>query len=329
MKHTQQHALVSGGCGFVGRHFVKQLLGRGYLVTIVDDLSTGLEVEGWPEHLRPGAAEKRRIIYRPVDFRDFMKASPPDFDLILHLAAVVGGRMKIDGDPLSVATDLAIDAMFFNWLAKSRHSDVTVLYFSSSAAYPIKYQTRSLHIPLAEELIDFDRGIDLPDMTYGWSKLSGEYLAQFAAKNYGIPVIIYRPFSGYGEDQDLAYPFPSIIRRVVNRESPIMIWGSGEQVRDFIHIDDVINAVFASFPRMRPGEVLNLGSGVGTSFRDLAELTCRVASLQAQVINDPAKPEGVFARVGDCRRMHGLYRPQITLEQGIEKALSFMTRKSL
>lgn len=329
MNLARQHALVSGGCGFVGRHFVKRLLDRGYLVTIVDDLSTGLDLEQWPEHLKLDEAERRCITYEPVDFRDYMKTRPPDFDLILHLAAVVGGRIKIDGDPLSVATDLAIDATFFNWLAKNQPSRATVLYFSSSAAYPTKYQTRSLHFPLAEDLIDFGRGIELPDMTYGWSKLSGEYLAQFAAKNYGIHVLIYRPFSGYGEDQDLSYPFPSIIRRVFDRESPIIIWGSGDQVRDFIHIDDVTNAVLASFPKMKPGEVLNLGSGVGTTFRDLAESACRIAGHRAQVTNDSAKPEGVFARVGDCRRMFDFYRPQITLEQGIKRALSSLMRKGV
>ncbi len=320
---SKRRALVSGGCGFVGRHFVKRLLESDYHVTIVDDLSTGLKPDRWPARLRLDADDKDNITLQIADFRDFMTASSPEFDLIFHLAAVVGGRIKIEGEPLSVATDLAIDAMFFNWLAKHKPRQTKVLYFSSSAAYPIKYQTKSHHMPLAEELIDFSRGIDMPDMTYGWSKLTGEYLAQFAAKNCGIDVLIYRPFSGYGEDQDFTYPFPSIVRRVFNRELPILIWGSGEQLRDFIYIDDVVEAVFASFPRMKPGDVLNLGSGVGTSFRELAGLVCRVAGHRAQVINDASKPEGVFGRVGDCRRMLSFYRPKTTLEQGIENTIKF------
>ena len=76
----------------------------------------------------------------------------------------------------------------------------------------------------------------------------------------------YRPFSGYGEDQSFDYPFPSLIRRVLNKEAPITIWGSGDQCRDFIHIDDIVEAVMQTKDVLKPGEVLNLGSGVSDEF---------------------------------------------------------------
>ena len=329
MGQQQKRALVSGGCGFVGRHFARRLLENDYRVTIVDDLSTGLDVDEWPQRLRPDKNLRKNMDLHIADFRDFAKVNSPDYDLIIHLAAVVGGRMTIEGDPLSVATDLSIDAIFFNWLAKNQARQAEILYFSSSAAYPIKYQTRSYHIPLSEQIINFERGIDLPDMTYGWSKLSGEFLAKFAVDKYSLKIYIYRPFSGYGEDQDLTYPFPSILSRVLNRESPIMIWGSGEQLRDFIHIDDVIEAVFASFPRMKPGDALNLGSGIGVSFRELAQLACRVTGHRSEIINDASKPEGVFARIADCARMFRYYKPRISLAQGIERAGEFLLSRHI
>ncbi len=160
-------------------------------------------------------------------------------------------------------------------------------------------------------------------MTYGWSKLTGEFLAGFAVQKYGLDVTIYRLFLGYGEDQDLAYPFPSIVRRVTQRETPIVVWGSGEQSRDFIHVDDAIEASLTAKDILRPGDALNLGSGEGTSFRRLAELTCDVLGHKAPIVNDASKPEGVFARVGDCRRMLEIYTPKVSLVEGIRRTYEF------
>jgi GDP-L-fucose synthase len=322
-------ALVTGGCGFVGRHFVKRLLEDDYQVTVVDDLSTGLSPERWPLHLRVLNGKENQVIFHISDFRDYTKEASPDFDLIVHLAAVVGGRITIEGDPLQVATDLAIDATLFNWVVKSRVMPRKVLFFSSSAVYPISEQTPIRNRLLFEEMIDFDKKLELPDMTYGWSKLTGEFLAGFAVKQYGLDVVIYRPFSGYGEDQDFTYPFPSVIRRVARGESPIIVWGSGNQLRDFIYIDDVVDAVFASYEALKPGEVLNLGSGVGTSFRQLAEVACKVIGHKAAVVNDASKPEGVFARVANPDRMFKYYRPGTSLERGIEIVHAYQQQAGL
>ena len=322
-------ALVTGGCGFVGRHFVKKLLQLDYEVTIVDDLSAGIPVERWPEpvHLKP--AHQSRLTVHYGDFREYAAEATADFDLVVHLAAVVGGRLTIDGDPLKVATDLAIDATFFNWVVTHRPLPRKVMFFSSSAAYPIAEQSEHHHRPLSEQLIDFNGYLGVPDMTYGWAKLTGEFLARHAVETYGLDVVIYRPFSGYGEDQDFTYPFPSIVRRVTSGESPIVVWGSGEQLRDFIHIDDVVEAVFASAWKMQPGEVLNLGSGRGTSFIELAARACRVIGHEAAIVNDPSKPEGVFARVGDCRRMFEYYKPRIGLNEGIRRSFDYQTNGGL
>jgi GDP-L-fucose synthase len=108
-----------------------------------------------------------------------------------------------------------------------------------------------------------------------------------------------------------------------------VVWGSGKQLRDFIYIDDVIEAVFASAGSLQPGEALNLGSGTGVSFRELAERACKVIGHEAQVINDASKPEGVFARVANCARMFQYYRPLTTLESGIQKVHEYQCRTGL
>lgn len=318
-------ALITGGCGFVGRRFARRLLQDGVHVTVVDDLSTGLPPNRWPACVSPRGNEGNNLRFVHEDVRAWMRHNDAAFDLVIHLAAVVGGRLTIEGDPLAVATDLAIDADFFNWLTAAKTVPKKVIYFSSSAAYPIGLQCRGHHVPLSESDIDFDRDvIGQPDMTYGWSKLTGEFLARFAADMYGLDVVCYRPFSGYAEEQDLTYPFPSILRRVKGQDDPVIVWGSGDQERDFMHMEDIVSAVFATCDKITPGSAMNLGTGVATSFRSLAELACEVTGHGACVEVDATKPEGVFSRVADATMMLRYYRPTTDLRLGVEMALDYL-----
>ena len=304
--------LITGGAGFVGRHFNNRLVALGEDVTVVD-IANPFEKEGLCPH-----------DYWHGDFRAYVQIVAADaFDLIIHCAAVVGGRLNIEGDPLGVATDLAIDADLFNWVVRAEKKP-QVIYFSSSAAYPIHFQrSAEFHPQLTEGAITFDKNwVGVPDYTYGWSKLSGEFLAQHAVEKYGLDVKIYRPFGGYGEDQDLTYPFPAILKRVIEKQDPIVVWGSGEQCRDFIHIDDIVDIVLATKDRLQPGEALNLGRGIPTSFRELAETMCNVLGHKADIVSDLTKPQGVFYRVADTAKLKKLWdRPFISLETGIQRAV--------
>jgi nucleoside-diphosphate-sugar epimerase len=314
-----KRALVTGGQGFVGRNFSRRLRHDGWAVTIVDDL----------------LAHSDFLIHEAFyaqDIREWVRSYAPDhYDLIIHCAAVVGGRLKIDGDPLAVATDLAIDSDFFNWVVKAKNRP-KVVYFSSSAVYPIDLQV--FRVTLAESFVSQGSSrFGRPDMSYGWSKLTGEYLAHLAVQQYGADVAIYRPFSGYGEDQSFDYPFPSIIRRIVNRENPITIWGSGDQCRDFIHIDDVVEAVMQTKDVLAPGDVLNLGSGIPISFRQLVAMAHTECGLDTNTYPcdiecDTTKPEGVFYRVADTYKLHQFYKPKVSLEEGIRRVAAHLKERA-
>lgn len=321
-----RRTLITGGLGFVGSHFAKRLF-KTDDVTVVDTNETCPIARYVP----PGRA---RYDYR--DIREWMRRGPPDSDLIIHCAAVVGGRQNIEGDPLAVATDLSIDAEFFNWLAKHKFKG-KVVYFSSSAAYPIWMQHESAKRKLKENFIYHDGAVERPDMTYGWAKLTGEYLAQFAAKQYGIDVVIYRPFSGYGEDQDLCYPFPALVKKVLDKsvlnfESPVAVWGSGEQCRDFIHIDDIVDAVMETMDILQPGEALNLGTGHAVSFNDLiGRIVCSIVDSDGEfckIFRDTTKPEGVFYRVADVTKLYKLYVPKISLDEGIRRMVAHYRKET-
>ena len=251
------------------------------------------------------------------DCRDFFRKNPNShFDLVVHLAAIVGGRLTIEGNPLAVADDLSIDSEFVQWCLKTKPD--RVIYFSSSAAYPIKLQKIEDKYKLKESDINLS-DCSTPDMTYGWAKLTGEFCLQYleAAK---IKVNIFRPFSGYGTDQDLDYPFPSYIKRGKEKHNPFEVWGDGKQVRDFIHMQDIVDAVDEAIKQDITG-VVNLGSGIATSFNDLQKMVCRIVGYNPEVTHVLTAPVGVMYRCCDPSKMLSFYKPKITLEEGISRAL--------
>jgi nucleoside-diphosphate-sugar epimerase len=232
------------------------------------------------------------------------------------MAGVIGGRRGIEGQPLSVAVDLSIDAEYFNWMMRTRpHRSV---YMSSSAAYPTSKQRAGETRKLVESDIDLDNVLN-PDYTYGWSKLTGEYLAQFAEAE-GCRVHVFRPFSGYGGEQALDYPFPSFIDRAKRKADPFEIWGDGKQIRDFIHIRDLVAAMLAAIENDVPGPT-NLGWSRATDFNELARMVTRAAGYSPEFEHRMAEPVGVQFRVCDNTKMLGFYQPQIDLELGVTLAL--------
>ena len=323
--------LVTGSNGFIGRAFTKRLLDDGHIVTGIDNMYSGVELYDWM--FKPnGWDEKTRSVPNLQlmigDCRSFFASAVPGslwsasrFDLIIHCAAIVGGRIKIEDDPLEVAIDLAIDAEFFRWVTQAKPMP-KVVYFSSSAVYPLELQTKEKHVALAEAFVDLNQNRwSKPDMSYGFAKFAGEYLAKFAHDKYGLEVAIYRPFGGYGEDQDpKTYPFPAIVKRVVDGDNPVMVWGSGDQERDWIHVDDIVECVLQTYGKLS-GKVLNLGCGIPNSFFSLAEQVVAAARMDSSIRNDPLKPEGVFSRVADVYQMSQLYQCRITLTEGIRRAL--------
>ena len=295
---------------------------------MVDDLSSGVPLSNWPR-LFEQAACSPHVSFHQSDVRGYMSVCDPDFDLIVHLAAVVGGRMTIEGDPLRVATDLAIDADFFNWVVRGGPKRKQVVYFSSSAAYPVARQAALDGDSLSEWMVDLRSGqIGRPDMSYGWAKLTGEYLALHAMDTYGLQVAVYRPFSGYGEDQDLTYPFTAILQRALNRESPLVVWGSGEQVRDFMHVDDIVDAVLATHETLTAETPLNLGWGIGTSILELASKARDAVGYDAVIVPDTSKPEGVVHRVSDSTELLARFSPTIDLDEGIARTLIYLGERT-
>ena len=339
--------LVTGGCGFVGRNLVKLLLKEKNIdIWIVDDLSTGTRPETW----LPFLTCSKRLGVNTYQFPDssnrvmFIKkcfltltlkiinkegynqlnVMLPRFDEVYHLASIVGGRNVIEKKPLYVGLDLAIDSAFFMWAGEIARPK-RILYASSSAAYPVNYQKAGRSRLLREENIQFSKNLGIPDLTYGWSKLTGEFLAKIGVEKYGLSIGVVRPFSGYGEDQEPVYPFPAIALRVAARSSPVRVWGSGKQTRDFIHIQDACEACLAVCRNESKGGAYNIGSGIATSFLDLAKRMIKIEGYEADVVGTLGKPVGVAERICDPKKIKNKFgwKQKISLDEGIRRALSF------
>jgi len=287
-------ALITGSSGFVGRHMHRELVDRGYAVVDVDLIDGG-------------------------DALVTFKHSDRRFDLVVHAAATAPYRSAIDNIPGTFVQDMQLDSAMFNWAIRTRQYHV--LYISSSAAYPIEVQNLDRVVKLTEDEIDLDFP-ELPDGNYGWTKLTGERMAR-AARACDIPVTVVRPFSGYGEDQSPNWPFGAFVQRIRNGESPVKIWGSSSQTRDWIHISDVVKGALAVVDAATD-EPVNLCTGQATAMGDLVDMMMNVAGYSAseqRYLVDKTAPMGVMNRVGDPSRMYEYYEPKVTLEEGVARAL--------
>jgi nucleoside-diphosphate-sugar epimerase len=290
--------LVTGAEGFLGRRLARAFTERGDDVTGIDLLAG-------------------------QDCLELFRSSTTRFDLALHCAALVGGRQNIDRAPLAVATNLALDSWFFRWLELT--GTPRAVYVSSSAVYPVGLQgtthqawqvirQHAQHLHEDDVLLTEDY-LGRPDGTYGWVKLVGEVLARHCPAE----VLVVRPFSGYAEDQSPDYPFPTFLRRARRRKDPFLVWGNGQQVRDWIHVEDIVDAILAALQQGVTGPV-NLCTGSGTSMVELVGLFCRLARYDPDLLFSHDSPSGVVYRVGDVGRMLSFYTPKIGLEEGVRRA---------
>lgn len=288
--------VVTGACGFLGRHFVRALEMRGEYVRGID---VALDA----------------LVYR--DALGFFRSDMNRWDLMIHCAAVSPHRAAIDGHAHLVgACNLELDAAMFHWAARTRPG--RVVYLSSSAAYPVYLQTGEFNEPLREH--DTWEHPGEADAIYGTVKVMGERLARLYREQGGA-VTVLRPFSGYGEDQTSDFPFGAFRDRARRREDPFTIWGSGEQVRDWIHVEDVVGAVLAAVDAEVDGP-LNVATGIGTSMAELAAMFCAQAGYDPTFEFLTDRPAGVAYRVGDPTLLNEVYTPRVSLAEGVKRSLA-------
>jgi nucleoside-diphosphate-sugar epimerase len=293
-----KNALVTGSAGFIGRHMVRELLRREYVVSTVDIMS----------HFRHDCMD--------VFTKEHVEVEK--YDLVCHFAAAGPNRVAIDTKKGNFAYNIMLDSAMFDWAVRARPHHV--VYMSSCAAYPFAVQSMdSSKTKLVETM--WTGACDFVD-DYGMGKSIGEFMAHRAVAQ-GVPVTIVRPFSGYGEDQSTDFPFGAFIDRALRREDPFTVWGSADQMRDWIHVDDIIAGILMLVDHGVIGDPVNLCTGRGTSLGNLAWIITQMSGYTPEIRVDTDAPLGAAYRVGDPTKMHKFFKPTVALEDGIQRALRY------
>ena len=240
---------------------------------------------------------------------DIFKHRLPDqrFEVLIHFAAYVGGRKGIDNNLYRITKNIELDRQVIQWA--ETHVD-RMIYPSSCAAYPRALQTQQA-TPMHEDMM----GGETFDM-YGMSKLATECMLKFAK----VKSHIIRPFTIYGPGQSMDYPLPAIIQRAKRGECSV--WGSGTQVRDWVHIDDALK-VFEYLVHREEPIVLNIGTGIPLTFKQVAEIIYKeVNGTTVPVQIQTNEPEGAGYRYADITLLKSLgLEPKIGLAEGIRTML--------
>jgi nucleoside-diphosphate-sugar epimerase len=298
--------MVLGAAGFLGRAFADACDERGWQAIRVD---AAVRQPGDPH------------LWLRADLRDWLAKAAGSYDLVIHAAAAVADRHRIERTPLATSENLDLDAAVIRWAERTRPG--RLVYLSSSAVYPVALQASRAAAPLAETdqpTCPPAEAFGRPDRVYGWAKLTGELLCA-ELRQAGVPVTIVRPFSGYGTGQPATMPFGAFIARARARADPFDIWGTGRQVRDFVHVTDIVGATLKAAAVGIDGPV-NICTGIGTSMDELAGLICAAAGhLPATFLHHADQPTGVARRVGDPTELLGFYTPKVRLDDGIRMAL--------
>jgi UDP-glucose 4-epimerase len=305
--------LVTGGAGFIGSHIVRRLVREGAEVRVVDDLSTGLLAR--LEDLR------HSIQYVQADLADdrIMGELVEGVDYVLHQGAVPSVQRSVS-DP--VGTNRANVTATLNLLEGCRKAGVRrVIYAASSSAYG---DTEVL--PKIEEMSPN------PLSPYALQKLVGERYCELYYDLYGLETVSLRYFNVFGPDQDPHSEYSAVIPKFITKllaKEPIVVYGDGEQTRDFTYVDNVVEAnLLAVQAAKASGKVLNVGCGERISLNRLINLLEEFVGVKAEVNYAASKPGDVrhsLADIGLARRMLE-YEPKIMVREGLRRTVEAFAR---
>ena len=311
--------LVTGGAGFVGSYLVDDLLAQGATVRVVDDLSAGAA-----ENL----AHRPEVELIKGDLRDpdVAQRSVAGCDVVFHLAARAYGMLRSMENNPEVLRDNC--TMSFNVLDACLATEVDrVLMVSSSCVYPDDAPIPTPELPVNQGLPEsVNEG-------YGWAKRLLEIHSRYVYEKHGLPIAIVRPFNAYGGryrwQGEGSHVVPSLIKKVMDRNGPVVVWGSGRQVRDLLHARDFALGFRLAAERAVDCDPINVASGTGTKLVDLVHKIAELAGVAARVELDQAKKDGRARKQADLSKLRQRipeFRQTVSLEDGLGDMIEWYGR---
>lgn len=282
MSHQLKRALVTGGAGFIGSHLVDALVSDGCQVAVLDNLSTGCDLNL--------VNVMDQITFYKGDIRDrqMLEKAARNCDVIFHLAAVVSVPQTIE-DPVESASVNEMGALYV--LETARKKNIRRVIFSSSCAV---YGD-------APELPKKESMPLIPGSPYAVQKRTAEHYMRLGYEIYGLETISLRYFNVYGPRQDPSSPYSGVIsifmNMAVGNQSPV-IYGDGEQSRDFVYVTDVVTAnLLAARSASARGEIINIGTGRSVQINHLWDMICILAGSTIKPLYQPSRPGDIYASV--------------------------------
>jgi nucleoside-diphosphate-sugar epimerase len=316
-----KRVLVGGGCGFLGSYMVPQLVEAGAVVTVVDNLDNG-----YLDNLASvrGAVEFVEADLRVPQVSDQVTRNKA---IVLNLAAKAYGMeysRAHNGEMLVynlLCTLTPLEAARKNGVDR-------YLIVSSSCVYPDDAPIPTPELPVFT---------DMPESVnegYGWAKRIQELAGKYYAHDYGMKVSVVRPFNPYGGNyrwgsEDKAHVVPALVKRVMDGENPLRVWGSGNQRRNLLHASDATRLILMVAEREISATPVNIGYDDDISIADLVQLICDVSGKHPKIEFDTSKPEGRFRKCADATRLRKIteaYVPRVSLQAGVEEMIDWYRR---
>jgi GDP-L-fucose synthase len=305
MFYQNKHVLVTGGAGFVGTHFVGALLEQGARIRV-------------PIHQRPMIVQDERIELMQSDLSrlEDCRTACNGVDYVIHAAGAVAAAGVTSANPMSAITaNLVLTAQMVQ--AASEMGVQRFLVFSSSTGYPVTDH------PVKEE--EMWSGPTHPSyFGYGWMRRYLERMCEFAASKSSMGIALVRPTAVYGRydnfDLRTSHVIPALIRRAVAKEDPFEVWGTGNEVRDFLHITDLVRACLLMLEKHAVCDPINIGYGKTVTIRDIIQSILKTAKHdKARVVYNSSKPTTIPVRMVDtskAKRILG-FEPSVSLQEGL------------
>jgi len=317
-----RRVLVTGGTSFIGSHLVQALTSRGARVRVVDDLSSGRLENIQPE------IDAHGVEFIEGDLRrtDVAAGAVRDQEVVFHLAADHGGRGYVELHQSACAANLGLDGNLF--LACREAGVERVVYASSGCVYPNFKQTDPSEILyLAEEMVGppYDA-----DNMYGWAKLMAELTLKANCEEGLLKGASCRYFTVYGERGKEDHAVIAMIARAFVGQNPFEVWGTGEQIRNWTHVDDIVSGTVRAAEVIEDGTAVNLGTTERTRVIDAVKEVLSYTGSDAEIRPLPEMPTGPLNRVADnslAKRLLG-WEPEVKFMDGLHRTIDwyFSTR---
>ncbi|MGB3903789.1 MAG: NAD-dependent epimerase/dehydratase family protein, partial [Anaerolineae bacterium] len=242
-------------------------------------------------------------------------------DLVFHLAADHGGRGYVDTHQAGPASNLHLDGLVF-WEALRSGVD-KVVFASSGCVYPNYLQSDpQKEVYLTEDLVKAPYDAD---NMYGWAKLMGELTLRAYHKEHGLKAASCRYFTVYGPRAKENHAVIATIAKAFVGHDPFEVWGTGEQIRNWTYVGDIVEGTILAAEKIDDGTAINLGTKERIRVMDAVEMVLKITGHQAEIVTRPDMPTGPLNRVADNSLARDLlgWEPKIRLREGLKRTIEW------